>query len=164
MIYSMQDDGTDQGEHSNNILYLWDPLSQGWSPDSGGQDPESNSDYEMEEATFDQSPVYTPDRGTPYIEVSTKTNKDDADRLYDHYHFRVAKAEHRFRVIYDGRNIVVERGMDVPNFSNHIPRLRELLDAQGWLSIVEDHQSATIHLVREFYMNIHHWTGGSFKT
>lgn len=52
----------------------------------------------------------------------------------------------------------------MPDVANHVLRVRDLLDAQGWLLMMEDHWPAPVVIVREFYMNLHDWDVDSFKT
>jgi hypothetical protein len=52
----------------------------------------------------------------------------------------------------------------VTNFDDCAPRIRALLEAQGWVEIVEDHRPAIAELVLEFYANIHRRVGDSFFT
>lgn len=54
--------------------------------------------------------------------------------------------------------------MNVANVGNAVPRVREVLDAQGWLPMMEDHRQAAINIVREFYSNMHTRRVDSFQT
>jgi hypothetical protein len=44
------------------------------------------------------------------------------------------------------------------------PLIRAVLDAQGWMEMVEDHCPTIEDLVREFYANLHRRVGDSFYT
>jgi hypothetical protein len=44
------------------------------------------------------------------------------------------------------------------------PRVRAVLDAQGWTGMVEDHRPAVEVIVWEFYVNLHQGRGDSFRT
>ena len=44
------------------------------------------------------------------------------------------------------------------------PRIQEVLEAQGWTEMVEDHHPAIEELVRDFYTNLRQRVGDSFLT
>jgi hypothetical protein len=81
---------------------------------------------------------------------SSAIDSDDADLVYDQTHFRRYKAYRRFVDNYRGRRVAVERGLVLTNFDERAPRIRAVLEAQGWATMVEDHRPAITELVREF--------------
>lgn len=52
----------------------------------------------------------------------------------------------------------------MPDVGNHAPRVRDALDTQGWLPMMEDRLPGAIQIVREFYANLHDRRRDSFKT
>jgi hypothetical protein len=52
----------------------------------------------------------------------------------------------------------------VTDFNERAPRIRAVLEAQGWAAMVEDHRPAIAKFVREFYANLHRRAGDSFFT
>lgn len=54
--------------------------------------------------------------------------------------------------------------MNVPYVGNLTPRVRDALDARGWLPMMEDHWPAAIRIVCEFYVNLQDRKTDSFKT
>jgi hypothetical protein len=52
----------------------------------------------------------------------------------------------------------------VTNFDERAPRIRAVLEAQGWATMVKDHRPAIAELVWEFYANLHRRVGDSFFT
>jgi hypothetical protein len=98
------------------------------------------------------------------IKGSSATDTDDTNLIYDHTCFRKYKAYRRFVDNYKGRRVVVERGLMVTDFDEQAPPIQAVLEAQGWAAMVEDHRSAIVELVREFYANLHRRVGDSFLT
>jgi hypothetical protein len=60
--------------------------------------------------------------------------------------------------------VAVERGVVVADFDERTPRIRAMLEAQGWAKMVEDHRPTIEELVWEFYTNLHRRAGDSFLT
>jgi hypothetical protein len=65
---------------------------------------------------------------------------------------------------YHERRIIVEREATIEEFDVRAPRIRAVLDAQGWNAMVEDHRPPVEVIVWEFYANIHQRRGDSFHT
>ena len=122
---------------------------------------ESGIEIEMEEATT--APAGRPDLEAPVIKGSSAKDSDDADFVYDRTRFRKYKAFRRFKY-YDKRRVVVERGLEVAEFDVRVSLIQEVLEAQGWTKMLEDHCPSIEELVREFYTNLHRRVGYSFFT
>jgi hypothetical protein len=128
-------------------------------------------DSDMEEAAVEGpdpevpvAPVGGPSPEAPVIEGSSATDTDDADLVYDHTRFRKYKAYRRFADDYRGCRVAIERGLVVIDIDERAPRIRAVLEAQGWAVMVEDHRPAIAELVQEFYANLHRKAGDSFFT
>ena len=75
--------------------------------------------------------------------------------MYDRTCFRRDKVIRRYFCYYHRRRIIVEREVVVEDFDERAPRVRAVLDAQGWTDMVEDHRPAIEEIVLEFYANLH---------
>jgi hypothetical protein len=102
--------------------------------------------------------------GEPIREGSIATDRDDDDLVYDHTRFRLDKVRRRYTRYYHGHRIIIERGAAIEKFDERGPRVRAVLDAQGWTSMVENHRLAVEVIVWEFYTNLHQRHGDSFRT
>jgi hypothetical protein len=102
--------------------------------------------------------------GEPIREGSTATNRDDDDLVYDHTCFWRDKVRRRYTRYYHGRRIIIEGGAAIEEFNERALRVRAVLDAQGWTSMVEDHRPAVEVIVWEFYANLHQRHVDSFRT
>jgi hypothetical protein len=56
------------------------------------------------------------------------------------------------------------RGAAIEEFDEHAPRVRAVLDAQGWTSMAEDHHPVVETIVWEFYANLHQRRSDLFRT
>jgi hypothetical protein len=56
------------------------------------------------------------------------------------------------------------RGAIIEEFDERAPRVRAVLDAQGWTNMVEDHHLVVEAIVWEFYVNLHQRCSDSFWT
>jgi hypothetical protein len=88
--------------------------------------------------------------GEPIREGSTATDRDDDDLVYDHTRFRRDKVRHRYTRYYHRCRIIIERGSIIEEFNECAPRVRAVLDAQGWTSMAEDHRPTVEAIVWEF--------------
>jgi hypothetical protein len=70
-------------------------------------------------------------------------------------------ARHWYK-FYSDCKIVVEKGVDVADLDARAPRIRAMLDTQGWPEMVRDHRPAIKELVHKFYTNIHKKRNDSF--
>jgi hypothetical protein len=52
----------------------------------------------------------------------------------------------------------------VADFNERALRVREVLEAQGWTDMVEDHRPTEKEIVQEFYMNLYQRRGESFRS
>jgi hypothetical protein len=95
------------------------------------------------------------DSGGPIREANSATNKEDDNLIYDWEHFRNNKAQCRYDYYYNGCRIVVELGVDVADLDARAPRVRAVLDSQGWIDMVVNHCPVVEEIVREFYANLH---------
>jgi hypothetical protein len=102
--------------------------------------------------------------GEPIREGNTATDRDDDDLVYDHTHFRRDKVRHQYTHYYHRHRIIIERGTTIEEFDERAPRVRAMLDVQGWTSMAEDHRPAVEAIVWEFYANLHQRCGDSFCT
>jgi hypothetical protein len=100
----------------------------------------------------------------PMAGGSSATDIDDANLVYDHTCFQKYKAYRRFVDNYRGRRVAVERGLVMIDFDERTPHIRAVLEAQGWVAMVEDHRPAIAELAQEFYANLHRRLGNSFFT
>jgi hypothetical protein len=60
--------------------------------------------------------------------------------------------------------IIVERETIIKEFDECAPRVRAVMDSQGWTNMVEDHYPTEEEIVWEFYANLHHRHGNSLHT
>ena len=58
----------------------------------------------------------------------------------------------------------MEREAIIEEFDERTPRVRAVLDAQGWTDMDEDHCPAIEEIVWELYVNLHQRRGDSFCT
>jgi hypothetical protein len=128
-------------------------------------------DSDMEEAAVEGpgpevlvASVGGPGPEAPVADGSNATDTYDADLVYDHIRFRKYKAYRWFVDDYKGRRVAVERGLVVKNFDERTPRIRAVLEAQGWATMVKDHRPAIAELVWEFSANLHRRADDSFFT
>jgi hypothetical protein len=129
------------------------------------QDPESEPEIAMDVDTeSDDTAEGRPVSIEPVREGSTTTDRDDDDLVYDHTCFRWDKVRRQYTRYYHGCRIIIERGAAIKEFDERAPRVRVVLDAQGWTSMAEDHRPAVEAVVWEFYANIHQRCGDSFRT
>ena len=98
----------------------------------------------------------------PTREASTATDEDVERLVYGRAHFRKDKIRQSFNLYYIKRRVIIDRGVEVVVFDEHIPRVRAVLKAQGWTNMVKDHHPAIEEIVREFYVNLHQRVGDSF--
>ena len=118
----------------------------------------------MEEAMSDDTTRDRPVPGEPIRGASTATDKEDEELVYDRIRFWRDKVRRRYFRYYHRRRIIVERGAVIEEFDEHAPRVRAVLDAQGWTDMVEDHRPVIEEIVWEFYANLHQRCGDSFCT
>ena len=88
----------------------------------------------------------------------------DVELVYNDTHFRKDKFRPCYFRFYHGCMIIVERVAIIEEFDKHEPRVRAMLDAQGWTNMVEDHHSVVEEIVWEFYTNLHQRRSDSFRT
>ena len=100
----------------------------------------------------------------PVREASTAIDKEDEHLFYNRTHFKKDKIRHHFNLYYSRRRVVIERGGEVADSDERAPRVRTVLDAQGWTDMVRDHCPAVKKIVREFYVNLHQRHDNSFLT
>jgi hypothetical protein len=135
------------------------------APLQDAQDPESGPEIAMDVDTeSDNIAGGRPIPSEPIREGSTATDRDDDDLVYDHTRFRRDKVRRRYTRYYHGRRIIIERRAAIEEFDERAPRVRAMLDAQVWTSMVEDHRPAVEAIVWEFYVNLHQRRGDSFCT
>ena len=116
-------------------------------------------DVESDDTTRDRPVPSEPIRG-----ASTATNEEDAELVYNRTSFRRDKVRRHYFHYYDGRRIIVERRAIIEEFEERTPRVRAMLDAQGWTDMAEDHCPAIKEIVWEFSLNPHQRHGDSFCT
>ena len=68
----------------------------------------------------------------PIREASSTVDEEYKNLIYGREHFRKDKARRRYDFYNCGRRIVAERGVDVVDLDARAPRVREVLDPQGW--------------------------------
>jgi hypothetical protein len=98
------------------------------------------------------------------IEGCSATDMDNTNLVYDRTHFHKYKAYRRFEDDYKGHRLAVERGLVVKDFDERALCIQAVLEAQGWVEMVEDHCLVIEELVWEFYANLHQRVGNSFLT
>ena len=128
------------------------------------QDPESELKVVMEDVDSDDATRNRSDPGKPIREANTTTDEEDAKLVYDYTHFQRDKVRGHYFGYYHGCRIIVERGATIKEFDERAPRVRAMMDAQGWIDMVEDHRPAVEEIVYEFYANLHQRRGDSFRT
>jgi hypothetical protein len=135
------------------------------APLQEARDPESKPKIAMDVNTkSDDTAEGRPVPGEPIHEGSTTMDRDDDDLVYDHTCFQRDKVRCRYTHYYHGRRIIIERGATIKEFDERVPRVRVVLDAQGWTSMAEDHHLAIEAVLWEFYANLHQTRGNSFRT
>jgi hypothetical protein len=102
--------------------------------------------------------------GEPIREASTAMDKEDVELVYDHTLFQKDKFRCWYFRYYYGRMIIVERETIIKEFDECAPRVRAVMDSQGWTNMVEDHYPTEEEIVWEFYANLHHRHGNSLHT
>jgi hypothetical protein len=125
------------------------------APLQEAQDPESELEVMMEDVNGDDAAKDRPITGEPIREASTDTDEEDSELVYDHTRFRRDKAKRRYFHYYHGRRIIIKRGATIEEFNERAPRVRAMVDAQGWTDMAEDHCPAVETIVWEFYANLH---------
>jgi hypothetical protein len=60
--------------------------------------------------------------------------------------------------------VIIKRGVEVAEFDKRAPRVRAVLEAQGWTDMVEDHCPTVEEIVCKFYVNLHQRRGSSFRS
>ena len=118
----------------------------------------------MEEAASDDTTRDRPVPGEPIRGASMATGEEDEDLVYDRTRFWRDKVRNCYFRYYHGHWIIMERGVVVEEFDELAPRVRAVLDAQGWTDMAEDHRPTPEEIVWEFYANLHQRCGNSFCT
>jgi hypothetical protein len=118
----------------------------------------------MEDVESDDAAKGRPIPGEPIREATTTTDEEDAKLVYDHTRFLRDKVRHQYFCYYHGCKIIIERGAAIEEFEECAPRVRAMLDAQGWTDMVEDHHPVVETIMWEFYANLHKRRGDSFCT
>jgi hypothetical protein len=135
----MQDDGTSEAASSSATCQR--PRR---APLSEAQDPESEPEVVMEDMESDDATKDRPILGELIREASTTMDEEDAELVFNHTRFRRDKVKRRYFRYYHGRRIIIERGATIEEFDECTPREQAVLDAQGWIDMVEDHRSAML--------------------
>ena len=107
------------------------------APLQNAQDPESEPEVVMEDTESDDAARDRPVLDELIKETSTATDEEDAELVYDHTRFRRDKVRCRYFRYYHGRRIIIERGAATEDFDERAPRVRAMLDAQGWTDGVQ---------------------------
>jgi hypothetical protein len=118
----------------------------------------------MEDVVSDNAVGDRPVPGELIKEASIATDEEDAELEYDHTRFRKDKVKRQYFRYYHGSTIIIEKGAAIEEFDERAPRVRAVLDAQGWTDMVEDHRPTVETIVWEFYANLHQRRGDSFCT
>jgi hypothetical protein len=115
------------------------------------QDPKLEPKIEMEDTMSDDT-------------LNSSAYHDDDNLIYDYDQFKMDKDRRRYESYYDNCKIVVKRGIGVEDFNAHAPRIRPVLDAQGWIDMVVDHCPAIKEIVHGFDANLHNRCSDFFRT
>jgi hypothetical protein len=134
------------------------------APLQEAQDLESEPEVVMEDVESDDTASNRSVPSEPIREANITTNEEDAELVYNHTHFRRDKVRHQYFRYYHGHRVIIERGAVIKEFNERTPRVRAVLDAQGWTDMVEDHRPTVETIVWEIYTNLHQRRGDSFHT
>jgi hypothetical protein len=133
----VQDDGTHT--HQRGCFFFGYTLATSTSLQEA-QDPESEQKVMMGDVGSDDTTRDRPVPSAPIREANTATDKEDPNLVYDHTCFQRDKVRRRYFCYYHRRKIIVKRGAAIAKFDERAPRIRVVLDAQGWTATAEDHR------------------------
>jgi hypothetical protein len=125
------------------------------APLQEAQDPEFEPKVVMEDVESDDAARDRLVLVELIREASTPMDEEDAELVYEHTRFRRDKVRCRYFSYYHERKIMIERGATIEEFDERAPRVRVVLDAQGWIDMVEDRRPTMEAIVWEFYANLY---------